>query len=277
MFIARAVSSGMPGKWAFIDPMPAFDPSSKAYAAYIAIHGQDIYDWYTHLDFDTHRDKLMCPTVHHPRHDAESVYWILVVFLLKTIPIGLGNIPDTNFDEFCRAFARIKKHEVGVADDTRNLIWCFEWHKILHPGLKEMHQLLEDMTALITPEYMYVKNSLVEDHLHEAMQRRLLKQIVEMAESPIEIDANVVRHPKQVPGVPEDTDPYLESSWSLGTPQSIGSFGKKRRGTTNASDDAKRKCKPLLSYVRIFYNEYLTQAFLFNINPIKFLSRMTTL
>ena len=104
MFIARAVSAGYPIWGGEIPPMPNLTPGSEAHKAYIEIFGEERYESFK-MDGSTSRDPEIenVKTIHRPRHDAESVYWVLVVFLLSALPKDTGETDD-HLEDFSYAY-----------------------------------------------------------------------------------------------------------------------------------------------------------------------------
>ncbi len=72
---------------------------------------------------------------HRPRHDAESVFWSIVVFLLLAVP--LGSAPeDPARCGLNRAWKYIANHEIGVyadmGDSRLSLLHDSRWGKWMH-------------------------------------------------------------------------------------------------------------------------------------------------
>ncbi|KAJ8694357.1 hypothetical protein PTI98_009281 [Pleurotus ostreatus] len=123
---------------------------------------------------------------HRPRHDAESVFWCIVVFLLLAAP--LGSPPEKPHeledpDEFglnC-AWKYIANHQIGVrkdiGDSRLSLLRDAEWDEWLHPELADVEPFLLALAAQITPEWGLIEPAPPILHLHEAMQRILLQYI----------------------------------------------------------------------------------------------------
>ena len=84
MFIARAVSTGKSYEWEPISSMPTLETDSEAFKSYMTIHGQAHYDSFQMSPEGAPEPPPHPPldTVHSPRHDAESVYWVLSAAML---------------------------------------------------------------------------------------------------------------------------------------------------------------------------------------------------
>lgn len=135
---------------------------------------------------DKNRKLRITQFEHCPRHDAESVFWCIVVFLLLAVP--LGSAPEDpqaleDPDEFglnC-AWKYIANHEIGVSKDTGDsrlsLLREPEWDDWLHPELAHAEDFLLALAAQISPEWGLIEPAPRILHLHEAMQRIILEYI----------------------------------------------------------------------------------------------------
>jgi hypothetical protein len=201
MFIARAVSAGYPIWDGDIPPMPHLEPGSKPHKAYIEIFGENRYESFKIAHGEVPRDPKIrtTKTIHHPRHDAESVYWILVVFLLSALPKDAGEVDD-NLDDFSDAYWDLHKSQIGGKYDRRDqvlnlLIRAPE--ALLHNGLSSLSSFMIEMSEIVKPDYAYIQEKPPVAHLHEAMQRLLLIQICDMDDNPLELNTKRARVPKQ--------------------------------------------------------------------------------
>ncbi|KDQ22007.1 hypothetical protein PLEOSDRAFT_161809 [Pleurotus ostreatus PC15] len=122
---------------------------------------------------------------HHPRHDAESVFWCMVVFLLVAVPLGSPDevIPkDTDkFSLFC-AWRHIANHQVGptqdICDSRAGLLAGGKlWNEWLHPDLAHAGPLLASLASQVSPEWSLLSPQPRDLHLHKAMQRIILTHI----------------------------------------------------------------------------------------------------
>lgn len=119
---------------------------------------------------------------HRPRHDAESVFWCMVVFLLLAAPLGS---PEEDIDKsyLYSAWSRIGDHEFSLTNDIRDsrlsLLRAGEsgWQTWLHPGLQHVGPLLQLLAIQVTPEWGLIHPPPHMLHLHEAMQRIILTHI----------------------------------------------------------------------------------------------------
>ncbi len=119
---------------------------------------------------------------HRPRHDAESVFWCMVVFLLLAVPLGS---PEEDLDKshLYSAWGRIGDHEFSLTNDIRDsrlsLLRASDaaWRMWLHPGLQHVAPLLQLLATQVTPEWGLIQPPPHILHLHEAMQRIILTHI----------------------------------------------------------------------------------------------------
>ncbi|KAJ8701128.1 hypothetical protein PTI98_004085 [Pleurotus ostreatus] len=110
------------------------------------------------------KNRKLCKTQfeHRPRHDAESVFWCIVVFLLLAVP--LDSAPEDPLalddpDEFgltC-AWKCIANHEIGGPHDSGDsrlgLLRRPRWDGWLHPELAHVEDFLLDLADQISPEW----------------------------------------------------------------------------------------------------------------------------
>ena len=179
-YIARAVSKGVPGKIDSIQPMPDLVEGSDAYNAYVAVRGDDELPAYEYsvetvgIENEVRKE----PTEHCARHDAESVYWVLVDFLLHAVPQDVSEV-DHTFTQFCQIWEKMT-HIIGAPVDSRNLVMDHlrEPTSCLHPSLLGVGPFIRNMTLIVQPEYHWLKAKPNQFHLHEAMQRLLLQEIL---------------------------------------------------------------------------------------------------
>ncbi|KAJ8487699.1 hypothetical protein ONZ45_g14228 [Pleurotus djamor] len=120
----------------------------------------------------------------HPRHDVESIYWNIIFYFLSIAPEQNieKKLPDTHNEDFNALWRFLAGHEFSAADpsipDSRRLIPTVRnWKKFLHEELGFLEPLLVELSELIEPEYGFFPESLDVFHLHEGMQRILLKYI----------------------------------------------------------------------------------------------------
>ena len=197
MYIARAVSKGVPGAWMAVLEMPTLEPDSDAYKAYVAVRRKgDI----SAFDYSVQMRPRPAPgprptsaVVHCARHDAESVYWILLDFLIHALP-ARSKDGDTSLRNFRKVKNAMTSNEVGAEYDPRDAVISLLMGSptsILHPALLPMIPFLCEITDMVAPEYYWLKESPKNQfHLHEAMQRLLLREILRINKNgDIKLDA----------------------------------------------------------------------------------------
>ena len=173
----------------------------KAKDLYLKTYGQALYVSFTDRDglyhggvvSDEHQESFL----HRPRHDVESVFWTLFYSLLRVSPQDA--LEKTTPREFSVALNTLDSHALDRRKlDSRGLLLTWRKHTLeaaLHPKLAPLAPMLELMCRQILPEYAYLSPSPRKDHLHEAMRRLLLQQIVDMGSDTIPLDPHAVRVP----------------------------------------------------------------------------------
>ncbi|KDQ26393.1 hypothetical protein PLEOSDRAFT_159686 [Pleurotus ostreatus PC15] len=154
---------------------------------------------------------------HLPRHDAESVFWVIVVFLLRALPLGHRPADDTNVEFLRSAWGYIAGHEIKSApgqspmDSRASLLFHPDaWEQILHQKFARLAPMMEEFIAQVTPEYSHLTEPPPDDfHLHEAMQRILLKYAVKFLG-----DSDILLNTKKRRVILQETDPQCTGLWS---------------------------------------------------------------
>ncbi|KAF9491960.1 hypothetical protein BDN71DRAFT_1249338 [Pleurotus eryngii] len=136
---------------------------------------------------------------HQPRHDAESVYWCIVVFVLLAKP--LNNDVDKNVKGLRDIWPSIADHEVGTSNDKRSsLIHDTEWETWLHEDLSFIADLMDDLAKQVRPEWGLLTPVPKPLHLHEAMQRLILNNVYAWEIDQINVELDTVtprKYPKE--------------------------------------------------------------------------------
>ncbi|KAL4245119.1 hypothetical protein ABKN59_009861 [Abortiporus biennis] len=132
---------------------------------------------------------------HQPRHDVESVYWLLLATFLRVRPsreISDDKDAYLKFNKYCQ---RLMDRGKGGEDTAKYFMHLSttNFEEMLHPSLRPLARMLNDLTAQVSPEYAYLTPSPPEDHLHEAFRRILLQQIVDMQGKDIKLDPKNLR------------------------------------------------------------------------------------
>ncbi|KAJ8703530.1 hypothetical protein PTI98_002147 [Pleurotus ostreatus] len=205
-FIARSVAAGqirnVPSE---MTPMPGLQ--SEIEATYKNVHHGDASKLRTfsdingtthggHLSLERKKGYKTNPSLqvadfeHQPFHDAESVYWCIVVFVLLAKP--LNNDVDVNPERLTNTWSCIAEHEVGAMDKRSTIINENEWAKWLHKDLLFITALMDDLTCQIQPEWALLYPTPDPLHLHEAMQRLILQHVYDWERNNINVELDTV-------------------------------------------------------------------------------------
>ena len=159
----------------------------KTYADYCdkndTAHGRTVPETFSEMEFG-----------HRPDHDVESIYWVLLATLLRAEP--RDSLPDPDFSNYWTTYDALLNHKTmrGGMLDTRSSVLVLGERGIrsaLDPKLASVAPMLNDMRKQIIPEYAYLQPA--QEHLHEALRRILLRQIVKMGDDVIPLKAGHVR------------------------------------------------------------------------------------
>lgn len=113
-------------------------------------------------------------------HDAESIYWWLLLAAARANPDGHGSSPDEDdLHDFLDMILRRN-------DDWGRAAYLFDAHyrlyELLHPALSSFERVLEDIAAYLSvPWNVYIASGVVKaDHAHHALRRLLLLHIISL-------------------------------------------------------------------------------------------------
>ncbi|KAJ3478142.1 hypothetical protein NLI96_g9971 [Meripilus lineatus] len=266
-FIARSVASGqvLLDDHAYV-PMPGLSPAAEQ--VYIRAYGQKSYDNYQDVGDKFHgrdipprlaRGVALPAYFHRPDHDVESIFWVLLSSLLHAQPKEIDPHAKVNLRAYQEASDMLDRHviEADAENDGRDRLLTFsdvKFERALHPQLRSLAEMLHLMMYQIRPEYAFLDPPPAADHLHEAMRRLLLEQIVKMQASGDSIPL--------IPGCSRRTYRGKESEKETRAAapvkrkpshQSGRSIGNKRAtahnywGTTGETDANKNSFKKILS------------------------------
>ncbi|KAJ8496234.1 hypothetical protein ONZ45_g12532 [Pleurotus djamor] len=129
------------------------------------------------------------PWLQHPRDDAESVFWVMLWFLLRAVPRHQPKDEESKSDDeedlhnnwFLFLWNLIESHEISSSHDSRSPILLVpkdNWPKYLHHRLSFVGPLLFELSEQVRPDYRRLQPEPEPLHLHEAITRILLKYIV---------------------------------------------------------------------------------------------------
>ena len=166
--------------------MPELD--GKARDLYIHAYGEDKYN----SSNDAHNGRTHGGTLkkdtknelffHRPDHDVESIFWTLFSALLRAVPHDAKETfsNDRYYIDTAQIFY---SHNISSVIDTRRILMQMttdEFEKALHPGLRSLAPMLSKMVGQIQPEYDLLFPKPKKEHLHKALHRLILQQLVEM-------------------------------------------------------------------------------------------------
>ncbi|KAF8328810.1 uncharacterized protein EI90DRAFT_3125564 [Cantharellus anzutake] len=166
-------------------PMPELQ--GEALHTYHMLFGPRSYEagWENYDANNIHRlDSLQDPPLYRPRHDIESLFWVIVDTLLHVKPEGSEDSPSMHF----ATFEGILKGRRYRAADTSASLFFFPlswWKSALHPALGPvLGELLHNMGVQVGPEYEYLIEPPRDTNLHEVLRRLLLQAIVTLNQQP---------------------------------------------------------------------------------------------
>lgn len=120
-------------------------------------------------------------TPHRPRHDMESLHWVVLWAFIRAAPIPRRDIDHSAYSCFCTATKTLLDHSFG---DEVNRSGFRIWPPVagLDPLLKRYAPLIEDMAMYVSmPWHLYEPDPAVpRDHAHIALQRMLLSELVQL-------------------------------------------------------------------------------------------------
>ncbi|KAF9491969.1 hypothetical protein BDN71DRAFT_1433575 [Pleurotus eryngii] len=183
-------------------------------------HYKGMHRFQTDPDFGTDLFK------HQPFHDAESVYWCIVAFVLPAKP--LKNEVDENQDAFNEMWTCLMEHEVGNTVDTRYpFMQVSGWDRWLHKDLSFIADLMVALTFRAKPEWALLTPTPHPLHLHEAMQWLILQHVHDWETKRLNVDLDTVSCRtftpfERIPITPVSKHPFMGQIITLST------LGKRR-------------------------------------------------
>lgn len=210
MYIARSVAAGYPlesPSQAVYQHMPTLSEGAKK--IYIQAYGENTYERYCDTAKTFHGSDGALPNprklpnfkfCHRPDHDVESIFWVLLATLLRARPVN-STATEADLKAYCQAEKVFQDHRIqeGVMVDNRECLLNLSLRQMetaLDPELRDLGWMLMEMAEQVKPEYGYLSPAPPNDHLHEAMRRLLLEQILRMDDEPgIPLQAGTPRLP----------------------------------------------------------------------------------
>ncbi|KAF8581019.1 hypothetical protein K439DRAFT_1662495 [Ramaria rubella] len=141
--------------------------------------------------------------VHQPFHDVESMFWVIVWFLMRTWPEDSCEPEIT--DQYKLSTAAMLGHRIGTDGfGLRKDLLRYKdriWERILHSECRPLASMLANMAAYLGIRWLSHPDA-PPCHSHEALKRLLLKEIVRMTHEGKPI---FIKGPRPIPASkPED-------------------------------------------------------------------------
>ncbi|KAL5633576.1 hypothetical protein ACGC1H_003905 [Rhizoctonia solani] len=187
-------------------------------------------------------------------HDAESTFWVIAWTLARSIKTGSEQEKEP-YIKFSQFFYTMSTHyPMPAGNDTRQFfhhhVTTEDWESILHPDLAILATMLANMFEYIRPEWAH-RPDLDAEHVHEALMRLLLIEIVKIKNSTnIDIHIGGRDSPPPPPGADRLPSSITSShTKSLALSQASGSMGLQPSGMGGAGSgsvgSSKRKLETL--------------------------------
>ncbi|KAI1791249.1 hypothetical protein LXA43DRAFT_1061457 [Ganoderma leucocontextum] len=259
-YVARSVCIGRVLNRFGCNSIPAMPKlSGKALELYDAVHGKR-YHRYNDKDKDEtshgappqipHPTKVQTPPhfFHRAEHDVESIYWSMISAVLRVRPQGIVEDSPMTHD-VGEVWMPLLTHRVPARPDTytdpRQPLMdksSEEWRAYFLDGMKDVGDLLEQISQQVNPEYALWGDRRQPDHLHEAMQRLIFQYIIDHED--VSLDPNNLR-PIPAVRIATATWPSLHVS-TIGPGPDLGnaSAGGSAAAVVAAEPTRKRKTSP---------------------------------
>ncbi|KAJ1310594.1 hypothetical protein OPQ81_009125 [Rhizoctonia solani] len=185
-FIARSISCGR-----LLDPddfdshtakMPSMEGTLGDYSQFMHTAGYEV------LDASEAATQSQVKFTHRLFHDAESTFWVIAWALARSTGGGPESEqgPHPYFSKFF--YTMYRHHPEPLYDSREDLGRPSEgyWRSVLHPDLGILARMLKQMFTYIRPEWGYCPE-LDPEHVHEALMRSLLAEIIRIDETGTDI------------------------------------------------------------------------------------------
>ena len=133
--------------------------------------------------------------VQRPWHDAESIMFTLLMFILRCSPEGSSDESQDDLKPMQQLYTLIRNVGIGSVTDQRDTLLSTgptRWKRYLHKDLHHLAQPLSNICAAVYPDYEFLQpksNDIdVEVVLHEVLQRMLLNLYYEITTTSPELD-----------------------------------------------------------------------------------------
>ncbi|CAE6497758.1 unnamed protein product [Rhizoctonia solani] len=203
-FIARSVSSGE-----LLD-YPSSEVTMPRMDGQLADYEQFMHTSEYRLFNNSGSAESEVEFAHRLFHDAESTFWVIAWTLARSIKAGSEEElePHARFTTF---FYIMSRHYPTLGNYDPRLVFSVSekhWESILHPDLVMLAPMLSRMFNYIQPEWAY-RPQLNAEHVHEALMRLLLAQIVMTTREGTNFDIDIGG--RNAPPPPEGEDPLTQS------------------------------------------------------------------
>jgi len=210
MFCAIDISGGEAAFRRMLKTIWDIHPASfllegRSKEVYLKHYGSDTYEAFNaHLscvkhDSLTKRDIFETNSgtiLHSAVHDVESLYWIIMWFLIRASPVG--NTESISVD-YVLAAEGMLSHQIGtdkVAARTSFISYeRRDWLEVIHPRCHGLIDMLVNMGSYLGKRWLQFPD-ISPYHAHEAVKRLLLKEIIRMMD---EEDPIPIQGPRPLP------------------------------------------------------------------------------
>ncbi|OSC98775.1 hypothetical protein PYCCODRAFT_1427583 [Trametes coccinea BRFM310] len=208
-YIARCVASGTlySSSTNFFWEAKMPELTGRAKDLYVSLYGNDRYERYKDGPGTFHggvvpqemRDETaeradQLPFYHRWEYDAESVFWTMYAALLRVVPQASPQESPTSQTHLNQIWKVLYEHdipdkEVTKFEDSRNPMLTLHRSVLAStwlPAMQDVAKLVYDIAKHVSPAYAVMTPPPPhDDHLHEAMQRLILRYLVDHRDNPI--------------------------------------------------------------------------------------------
>ncbi|GJJ11348.1 hypothetical protein Clacol_005580 [Clathrus columnatus] len=184
-----------------------FSLEGKALEAYLEIYGQERYNdyefWLQSIVSKSEKTKLDSATneigLHRPIHDMESVYWLILWFIIKALPTGVNLELERDNHHFLEGLMLSRR--IGLTGQAFSIVPFLRsteenWKGLLNPVYEPLVGMLFNMSQYICMRWLEFPE-VIPWHPHEAFKRLLLKEIIRMTDGNCPIPIKGPRPPSK--------------------------------------------------------------------------------
>lgn len=217
--------------------------TGDAHTLYTSVHGDGRYGRYDEKDEHSYhggyprtmtevKTEPSLPFYHRAEHDAGSIFWTMLVALLRIKPVSAPSEKRASGALF-HAWDVLRSQSVSLKASYFFWFDLEAWKSIFLPEMEDIGELLETMSMHVSPEYAQWKGELEPDHLHEAMQRLILQYLADHRDRPIPVDPFDLR-PTGAELVVTSPDTTIAATQAIDTPHMRG-FDSERPNSAHPS------------------------------------------